>query len=331
MSTPAAPKPPRKRKITPFLLVSLGSMILGLIAGLVLGGVLPSLRPQPAPIVVTLEPETQQATTQERVMPDIRGLSEKDAQQTLADYGVNAEDVSLTRIPHLSPAGFVVAQDPIGGTKNPGKVTLSLPEPAQVPDLAGRGEETARTALLEMGATATVTRRYAPGAQPGQVVESSPKAGEPLVETVALVVAATPQTAYLGNIRASGSCSRGSVSVNGVRHENSATCSASRGRQTETYWLLNRRTATLTGTLGLDDRSDPDARVRIVIAGDGRELFAGEFRYGESRSIDVPTLNVLRFTVTTERLDEGRNNATMVLGEAVVSGSVDDLASLEQR
>ncbi|HHV22982.1 MAG TPA: PASTA domain-containing protein [Propionibacterium sp.] len=279
---------------------------------------------------MTVVPEEAGAAA-DRVMPDVRGLAEADARQALADYGVAADDITIDRVPHLSPEGFVVAQDPIGGTKNPGAVTLSLPETAQVPDLSGHDEESARTALLDRGASAVVVRRYAPGHQPGQVVESTPKAGEPLTATVEIVVAATPQTAYLSRIRNSGHCSRSSVSVNGTKFENSTTCSAGRGNPRETYWLLNRRTATLTGTVGLDDRSNPDARVRLVIAGDGRELFSGELTYGQSWPFEVSTADVLRLTVTTERLDSSSSSATAVLGDAVVSGSVEDLATLEQR
>lgn len=329
---PADPKKAgRSRRFSPFLFASLGSLIVGLIFGMLLGGILPSFRTQPAPIEIALEPEGTELAP-DRLMPDIRGLSEKDARQTLSDYGVPADAVTIDRVPHLSPEGFVVAQDPVGGTKNPGQVTLSLPSRPVMPDLAGTDEDAARIRVLEMGASATITRRYASGVAPGQVVDSVPKSGEPLAATVDLIVAATPQTAYLSKTRSNGSCSRNSVQVDGTKFENSVTCSARQSNDpSETYWLLNRRTAELTATLGMDDHSVPGTRARIVIDGDGRELFAGELVYGRKVALQVPTLDVLRLTVRVQRLDEGNGNATVVLGDAVVSGSVEDLASLEQR
>ena len=264
-------------------------------------------------------------------MPDVRGLAEKDARQALADHGIGADIVELIRVPHLSPKGYVVAQDPISGTRNPQNVTLSLPEPGAVPDLAGQNEASAQEALVAMGVQVELSRRYDSAAAPGIVLGTLPAAGEPLADTVTVFSAATPQTRYLADIKSSGNCRRAtSANLDGRQFGTSVTCSA-RTSADESVWLLNRRTGKLSGTLGIDDHSDPNSSVRLVIAGDGRELFAGTLHYGASQPLDVDVVNVLRLTLTVTRLDSGRDSATVAIGDAVVTGAADDLAALEKR
>ena len=174
-----------------------------------------------------------------------------------------------------------------------------------VPDFAGRDESVAREALLVMGANVTVTRRYAAGAEAGQVIGTMPAAGEPLTETVEVAVAATPHTAYLATLRGTGGCSNASAAalVKGVKREHSVYCSGAKGRTSETYWLLNRRTATLIADVGVEDRSGPESQFagveRVAVLGDSFSAGDGAYRdrdaYADTRcrASDTTYTNVL--------------------------------------
>lgn len=319
------------RGIAPIGIVGLGGLLLGLALGLILGAVIPGLREAPTPTQVTVVPRSLGALGGETVVPDVRGLAEKDARQALADHGIGADLVDIVRVPHVSPDGYVVAQDPISGARSPRKVTLSLPEAGSVPDLAGRSEEHARETLIAMGVQVEFRRRYDRAADPGIVLGTDPAPGAALTDTVTVVAAATPQTLFLADIKSAGTCRRvASSQTNGAQASTSVTCPA-RVVADESVWLLNRRAGKLSGTVGIEDHSDPGASARLVIAGDGRELFAANLRYGASQFVEVDATDVLRLTLTVTRLDGGRGTAVVLFGDAAVTGSVDDLATLEKR
>ncbi|MFT4228484.1 PASTA domain-containing protein [Micropruina sp.] len=316
------------RSISPTLLIAVGCTVLGLVVGLLIGTQIPG-GTQPAPVQVTVLPQAGTGGETDVVMPDVRGLTEPQARQALADHGVPSSVVTINRRPHLANEGIVVAQDPIAGTAGPTKVLLSLPEKAFVPKLTGTPEAQARAALQEQGAEVSIAREYDASAEVGTVLRSKPAEGKPLTDEVTLIVAAPPASAALGEVESSGSCSAGSAAINGNAFTTATNCSAY-AAGAETVWLLNRRVAALTATVGLDDHSDPNATVQLTITGDGKRLYRNSFGYGVDRPLSIKLKGVLRLVVTIKRTDAGTDSATVSFGDAALLGAQADLDSLER-
>lgn len=328
--TSANQSPTRKvlRAVGPFGLVAVGCAALGLVGGLLIGTLMPG-NSQPTLVQVTVLPQTGAAGQTEIVMPDVRGLTEPQARQALADHGIPNSAVTINRRPHLANEGIVVAQDPIAGTAGPTKVILSLPEKALMPKLAGVVEARARTTLQEQGAEVSIVREYEGSAEVGTVLRSSPTEGEPVTEEVTLVIAAPPASVALGEIESSGSCSRGSAAINGTEFATATTCSAYSGGS-EAVWLLNRRVAQLTATVGVEDHSDPKATVRLTVTGDGKRLYRREFTYGTDQPLNIKLKGVLRLVIAITRTDPGSGSSTFALGDAALLGAQADLDTLER-
>lgn len=316
------------KRVNPLVWVGIGCALLGLVAGLLIGTALPG-GSIPAPVQVTVVPQAGAADTKV-VMPDVRGLTEQQARQALADHGISGGLVTVDQTPHLANAGIVVAQDPVAGTTAPTKVVLSLPVKPTMPNLVGKPETEARTTLQEQGAEVTLTREYDPTATVGAVIRSTPGAGEPLTEISTLVIAAPAATVALGEIESSGWCSSGEATINGTMHSASVTCTAYTESR-HTVWLLNRKVARLTAVVGLDDHSDPNATVRVTVTGDGKRLWRETVAYGTGRPLEVGLKGVLRVVVTVQRTDRSQaDSAEVALGEAQLLGAQADLDGLER-
>lgn len=322
--------PTRKRltALSPPLLIASGTAVLSLVGGLLIGTMIP-VGSQPTPVQVTVLPQAGAGAQTEVVMPDVRGLTEPQARQALADHGIPGAAVTVNRRPHLANEGIVVAQDPIAGTAGPTKVVLSLPEKAYMPKLAGTPEAQARATLQELGAEVSLIREYEASAVVGSVLRSTPAEGKAVTEEVTLVVAAPPASVALSDIDSSGSCSGGNAAINGTAFTMSTNCSAYTDGN-ETVWLLNRRVAELTATIGVEDHSDPKARIRITITGDGKRLYRRDVHYGASHALSVKLRGVLRLVISVTRQDSGSDSANLALGDGALLGAQPDLDKLER-
>lgn len=209
-------------------------------------------------------------------VPDVRGLSEADARQVLADAGYASTVVTISQVPSVMAAGTIAAQEPVAGTLNPASIVLSLPSPATMPPLAGKPVDEAMRTLSALGAQPSLKRVYAPGASVGTVLETLPVPGVLLNASPELTVAGAPASAALSSLKAHGSCGAvSSGSVNGTAMTDGVKCSAGQEAAT-TYWLLGREHARLKATVGVEDTADPGARVKVDISTDGRVLFEKE-------------------------------------------------------
>lgn len=266
-------------------------------------------------------------------MPDVRGLSEADARQVIADAGYEASIVKTSQAPSVLAKGTVASQDPVAGTKDPTSITLALSVPATTPDLVGKSLEDATTALADMGAQPAVKRVYEANAQPGNVLRSDPQPGQPLTAAPTLTVAAAGSTARLTDLKSTGDCgSTSSGTVNGTQITDGVSCTA-RDEPRPTYWILGRSLNRLKATVGLTDSSDQSARAHVQITADGRPLLDRDFGYGESAPLDADISGVLRLDVSVSTVGGNRstssyNNPSAVLANAVVLGSADAVNAL---
>lgn len=311
-------------------MLSVGSLLVGLILGWVARGAL-----FPDPGTETSAPgqnaPAEVAAADMRPVPDVRGLSETDARQVLADAGYGSAVVKISQVPSVMAAGTIAAQDPVAGTLNPASIILSLPSPATMPPLAGKPVDEATRTLTALGAQASLKRIYAPEASPGTVLETSPAPGAVLNATPELTVAGAPASAALSSLKTNGSCGAvSSGSTNGTAITDGLKCSAGPEVAT-TFWILGRELSRLKATVGIDDTADPGARVKVVISADGRVLFERELGYGESADVDEDISGALRLDVKVSRggpTSAKSSRESVLLGNAVLIGSTEAIAAL---
>ncbi len=87
-------------------------------------------------------------------VPDVRGLSQGDAEQRLTEAGLSVGQVTRQRDPEV-PRDAVIAADPSSGQRFRGDpvdlVVSDGPEQVAVPDLVGQQVDQARTSLADLG------------------------------------------------------------------------------------------------------------------------------------------------------------------------------------
>ncbi|MFC9351702.1 PASTA domain-containing protein [Arthrobacter sp. NPDC057013] len=263
-------------------------------------------------------------------MPDVRGLSEADARQVLADAGYSQSLVKIAKVPSVVSAGTVAAQDPVAGTETPASITLSLPSPAKMPQLAGKPIDEATKALTAMGAQPSLKRIYDPGAKTGTVLTTTPAAGALLNATPALTVAGAASSVPLSSLKATGDC--GAVSsgtVNGTAVTDGVRCSARKEAET-TFWILGRKAAQLKATVGIDDTEPEESRVHVRILADDKVVLDRELGYGESANLDADVAGALRLDIEATKVggSESFSSESVLLGNAVLLGSADAISAL---
>jgi eukaryotic-like serine/threonine-protein kinase len=113
-------------------------------------------------------------------VPDVQGLTEKDATKKLEDAGFQV--TSESTFSNQVPEGRVAGTDPAAGTNvetgSPVKLLISQgSNKVEVPSLTGLKSEQAIARLEAAGLTAVPQQRDDPGAPPNQVVGQTPTAG----------------------------------------------------------------------------------------------------------------------------------------------------------
>lgn len=286
--------------------------------------------PQPETSVVTVEvPRYGDADTV--VMPDVRGLAEPDAVQAVADAGVPASDVKVTRRPAAGQPGLVVEQEPAFGAVAPASVALVVSQRAVVPPVVGEPVEQVTAALEELGARVVPARVYVPDAVVGTVVSVSPGEGEPVPDSVDLVVAEAAAAVFLNTVEeVEGDCSADSVQVDGVDNVESVLCWVSPEPEDVVY-LLDRVVDEVDGVLGVPDTAGPDARVTMTVLVDGKRAAQVNASYGKPAEFSVPTAGALRLTLRlsgSDKAQEDYQSVPLVLGDARLLGSPDTVTAV---
>lgn len=311
-------------------MIGVSALLLGIVLGWLGRG---NLVAAELPLQDTLQVQTTEepTTVQAQPMPDIRGLSETDARQVIADAGYSPEIITVKSTPSLLPAGTIAAQSPVQGTSNATEIVLSTPAPAIMPELAGNTVDQATEQLARMGASPKILRVYDAKATPGTVLSSDPAKGAPLPAEPTLNVAAIPATVAFSALPATGSCGPATNgSVNGLIFSSGIVCSASDTESTS-YWILGRKLARLHGTIGIEDNSDPRSKVTVKIAADGKNVFVADIAYGQSQEVDLDISNILRLDQTIALQDPDKDlqeKPKVVWADATVYGSTQAITSM---
>jgi len=138
-----------------------------------------------------------------RTVPDLTGLD-----QAAAEAALRAQDLepAFTAQPDEEiPEGVVVDWSPVGETTKGAAVAVNVsagPPLREVPELAGRGYDDARNALVERGLQAKRTDAFSNDVEPGIVIRTTPGAGAPARKgsTVTVVVSKGPDVVRVPQI-----------------------------------------------------------------------------------------------------------------------------------
>ncbi|MGJ3191238.1 PASTA domain-containing protein [Paenarthrobacter sp. FR1] len=325
---PRKPAPRWLRLSSAIAMLCVASLAAGLIVGWIARGALVE-----DSSVTTAEGDAQQtpAENEEKLpMPDVRGLTEADARQVIADAGYDPASVKISNVPSVLMTGTIAAQNPVAGTTNPKDITLSLPAPALMPDLAGKTLDEGSRALSSMGAQPLVNRVYDPKTATGTIISSVPGSGAALTAAPTLVVAGAPDSIPLASFKASGSCGTiSSGSVNGTPLTSGVSCSARREAAT-TFWILGRTLNRIQATVGFEDRAEKNSRAKVKITADGNVILDKELAYGDGEKLDADVTNVLRLEIEVTATSPGTSSSnSIVLGNATLLGSADAIAALD--
>lgn len=314
----------RKLGLTAFVLWSVSCLLVGLVGGWFLNERIQAGRSEAGPSVIEI-PAAQQVPG--LAMPDLRGMGLVDAKQVLADSGVALSSIEISEVEWGGDAGFVVAQEPVGGEAVASAIKLRVSKPAVMPNVVGLSQTEAVEALKRLGVEVEVEERFDLASRTGTVLEASVATGEPLPSAVKVIVAQPGMAVYLSKVKVEGyGCSAFDAKINGTAYTNSVKCSSGRASSpSKAVWLIDRKAYRLSGLVGVDDRGDSDGAVQVVITGDGVELANVTATYAKPAEVNVSVEKVLRLeiTVTSEK------NSNAILGDMILKGIPDQIATLE--
>lgn len=114
-------------------------------------------------------------------VPDVRGMSEDDAQKTLENLNLVVEAQAQNN--DTVASGKVISTDPAAGTQltEGSKVTMYVSlgiESVEVPSITGMSSEEAQSAIQNVGLQASVTEDYSDTVASGMVISQDPASGK---------------------------------------------------------------------------------------------------------------------------------------------------------
>jgi len=244
----------------------------------------------------------QEASGARGVMPNVVGLSEDQARRALASAGLNQDVVDVKGIPWAGRDGVVVGQSPEPGEVGAVSATLLVSQAAVVPEVAGLTVEDARQLIGDLGARVEIVQEFEAGTPEGTVLRVTPQVGEPLDESVELVVADAASSISVFDLNAlSSNCSTSTAQISGTVAGMAWVCDPDRTEVLATEYLLNRRVASFSATVGHDDRGDSDGIVSFRVYVDGELRTSREIAYGRSELIEADVSGGLRLRLEVER------------------------------
>lgn len=114
-------------------------------------------------------------------VPDVKGMSEDDAQKTLENLNLVVEAQAQNN--DTVASGKVISTDPVAGTQltEGSKVTMYVSlgiESVEVPSITGMSSEEAQSAIQNVGLQASVTEDYSDTVASGMVISQDPASGK---------------------------------------------------------------------------------------------------------------------------------------------------------
>ena len=199
-----------------------------------------------------------------------------------------------------------------------------------MPDLVGKTEAEAKKALPGSITVKIKQKSVSDASKVGKVLETDPAAGAAVPTEVTLTIGAKVATIYLSDFKAvtSNRFSSEPATLNGQKYAHSILSSAY-SEKSSIEWNLGRHFTHLSGKLGLSDNSkDADATFTVDFYADQTLLKTETVSFGTFTDLDLDMTNVLRLKIVVTRTTG--NNASVVLGDAALEGSPDQVPSLDE-
>ena len=327
------PKKPARTRSRKLRITALVLAAAAVIAGVFAGGwatantlvIAQQDRPIPETNVIVLPGSSMGGSAR---MPDVRGLSESDAEQAIVDAGIAATAIETETRPAAGAPGRVVRQNPVFGTLDPSVVKIVISTEATVPNAAGRSATEVISELQALGARVTQQRVYEPGVTVGEAIRTEPAAGERLSENVTLFIADSASERSLEEFETIGSSASWSSNGQlfaGKQVETVASFYADRPDNVSDYaWKLGGRVTSIEGGYAIDEGQDPAFGGSFVVLADGKEIARLTAKSSVSDfDLDVRGVQTLVIRAVRSLPDE---SGTLVLIDPVALGSFDDLA-----
>lgn len=264
-------------------------------------------------------------------MPSLLGLNRDVAQTVLLDSGLDGVAVKISERPAAGPAAQVVEQHPPAGTASVDKIEMVVSVPASMPAVVGTNLVDARPQLEQIGAVVEIVTRFDPAVPKNQVLDSTPKPGEPVPTLASLTVADPGDALTLTSVRSVDDSYCDTVSsamVNGNAVGDSVTCDSG-SKLAFVEYSVSRQAAAFEALIGTDDRGRTGA-ARVVVFGDGREVAATDVWLGHSVPLRVDLNGVMRMRIEVTTADT-EENPTVVFGDGRLLGLPQGLDAIADR
>lgn len=273
--------------------------------------------------------ETTTTEAEELTMPDLLGMTEDEARAELIDLGVDEATISVEEQESLEDAGTIIEQVPSDGTEiTGGTISLTVATPiGPMPDFVGQPIAEVREWAEERGLTIRETTVLDDTLAEGEVISTTPEAGQPPSAEIAVEVASLPIVGAIADLEVTQNegCynfDTGEASVNGDFLEASLVIQPYRDsdRRCSIEYDFGRDWEQLKGTIGLEDSSDTATKMRLQIYGDEKELLNTVTEFGTSTPLDLDVTGVLRVKIVVTHL-AGEDTGLLVLGNLRRIGS----------
>lgn len=275
----------------------------------------------------TEAPDAAPVIALESSMPDVRGLTQDEAAQVLADSGFAATIITFEDAPSGLPEGTVVMQSPVFGTAAPDAIVIGIATSTTMPPLTGADRQEAVATLSDLGVAVTVVFQYDAKATIGTVLSTSPAAGQPLGDTATVTLTTPGSSIALGELRRlDGDCRpTRQVVLRGTEYPSAVQCHADSEMSTTT-WALGAKGDLFTATAGIDDDETPGTSATIELLADGAVIKTEKVAFGEPVKISSPMTGVIQLSVRVSAPAE----VEIVLAGASIAGADAAIAELEQ-
>ncbi len=276
----------------------------------------------------TTAPDDEEPAT----MPDLVDMTQEEAEAALADLGVDETKIQIEEQESLEDPGTVVDQVPSSGSKISGTVTLTVAKAVgPVPDFEGQQISDVRDWADAIGITVREEQVLNDELPEGQVIATTPAAGQDATSEIKVQVATKPVVGSLADVEpvTRDDCDyveTGEANVNGDFLQDSLMIKPYGDNVCVVEYDFGRDWKSLKFTAGIADQSPSNTKVRIEVLGDGKELLNKQVAFAETTDVDLDVTDVLRLRIQVTWL-AGDSNSQMraVLGNLRRIGSPDSV------
>lgn len=259
----------------------------------------------------------------ETPMPDLTGMTEDEARMALTEIGVDDGDIIATPQESLLDAGTVVDTVPGAGSRMTGSITLKIAGPVgPIPDFTGEQVSEVESWAEERGIEFREVAVPDADRADGEVLGTTPEAGQTATSEIEVRVARTPSTKSLyldEDLGENYSCyaEAGETFIDGEPYDGSFT--QPDGSSCVFEFDLGRDWERLTGIVGFTDISDSGARVRVQVKIDGTSKINQVIDFGKKPlQLDVDVSEGLRLSI---ELSDVAGSGTVGFGDLLLVGT----------